>query len=74
MNTQTKQIKIPFEIEVDDYSVVSITGGYALATSSIEPVVSFIAQVGNITTSFPSVIIVKLYITYRSTTLKTEMY
>ena len=60
-------IKIPFSLEVDKYSTVSIAGGFALAYRFIDnlknnPIsklekneLNFIGQIGNITTKFPAV-------------------
>ena len=58
---QTLNIKIPFIIEADKYSTVSIEGGFSLAYRTLKNHVgkfnnlNLIAQVGNFTTEFPAV-------------------
>ena len=52
--------KIPFIIEVDKYSAVSITGGFALAQTFVNKpleniTLNLIGQIGNFTTKYPAV-------------------
>ena len=48
--------KIPFKIKVDEYSLLTINQGYSLAFNYQEKKpIHFIAQIGNITSTYPSV-------------------
>ena len=48
--------KIPFKIKVDEYSLLTINQGYSLANKiTNKEFIHFIAQIGNITSLYPSV-------------------
>ena len=51
-----REQKIPFKIKVDEYSLLTINQGYSLANKiTNKEFIHFIAQIGNITSTYPSV-------------------
>ena len=57
-----RNIRMAYKIEVDQYSVITIGGGFQLAVKMAEKLeeenkaITLLAQIGNNVTSFPSVI------------------
>ena len=46
--------KVPFKIKVDEYSLLTINQGFSFFSEKLNET-HFIAQIGNITSSYPSV-------------------
>lgn len=46
--------KIAFKVKVDDYAILTVTGGYMLVSASSFQTTSFIAQLGEVTSMFPT--------------------